>query len=91
MDSSRTGLAQLKVSVAVDSAVGLTSCTRDAEKHSPHAPLTDACKRLMRREWDCVMELIYREGNAAADYLAGLSPGLPSGLTVHLRGFSVSL
>ncbi|CAI0601142.1 unnamed protein product, partial [Linum tenue] len=58
-----------KVEVQTDSRVAI-DLVQAATESSPHYQLVMQVRRLLERAWQVVLKHIYREANAAADFLA---------------------
>ncbi|CAN1186558.1 Putative ribonuclease H protein At1g65750 [Linum perenne] len=68
-----------KVLLQLDSQAAITLLTDARNTRHLHALETDRFQELQSREWELVIKHTYREGNRAADYLAGIGYGYPYG------------
>ncbi|CAN1152181.1 Putative ribonuclease H protein At1g65750, partial [Linum perenne] len=72
--------AQLrKVAVQCDSRAALALIANESEPTHQHAGEVLALPNLLVRDWEVTLTHVFREGNQAADFLAGAGHNLPPG------------
>ncbi|CAN1809883.1 Putative ribonuclease H protein At1g65750, partial [Linum perenne] len=68
-----------KVLIQLDSQTTITLLSSGVRARHQHALETANLEELRNRDWQLVIKHTYREGNRAADYLAGIGYGYPHG------------
>ncbi|CAN1264564.1 Putative ribonuclease H protein At1g65750 [Linum perenne] len=68
-----------RVMVQVDSRAAVNLISKAGNPCHQHAGEVTLIHQLLNREWEVMISHIYREGNQAADYLADIGHGLPTG------------
>ncbi|CAN1800814.1 Putative ribonuclease H protein At1g65750 [Linum perenne] len=68
-----------KVNLQMDSRAAIALLVNGNDTTNQHALETLQFNELLSRNWDVRIEHIYREGNGAADFLAGIGYGYPFG------------
>ncbi|CAN1186305.1 Putative ribonuclease H protein At1g65750 [Linum perenne] len=68
-----------RVMVQVDSRAAVSLISNASNPCHQHAGEVTLIHQLLNREWEVTISHIYREGNQAADYLADIGHGLPTG------------
>ncbi|CAN1175878.1 Putative ribonuclease H protein At1g65750 [Linum perenne] len=73
-----------RVELQLDSRVAITLLNSDDRLRTQHGLEIEKFKELKGRNWKVVIKHVYREGNHAADHLAGIGYGYLLGVTVFL-------
>ncbi|CAN1808037.1 Putative ribonuclease H protein At1g65750 [Linum perenne] len=68
-----------KVAVQCDSWAALALIANESEPTHQHAREVLALRNLLVRDWEVTLTHVFREGNQAADFLAGAGHNLPPG------------
>ncbi|CAN1278424.1 Putative ribonuclease H protein At1g65750 [Linum perenne] len=68
-----------RVELQLDSRVAITLLNSDDRLRTQHGLEIEKFKELKGRNWEVVIKHVYREGNHAADHLAGIGYGYPFG------------
>ncbi|CAN1149154.1 Putative ribonuclease H protein At1g65750 [Linum perenne] len=69
-----------RIIVQLDSRVAVQLLLGDGEDSHQHSSEIASFREMLDRDWMIKVEHIYREGNRAADYLAGIGHALPIGV-----------